>query len=729
MIARRVTRVAMLAACWPAPWRLLATWRVDGARRQPRHVLHRPGRPVSGPRQRSPARRDSGLAQITVRVPGRAGRRITRRDRAGHQWNVGAEGAPPPDIAAPRARRSRALRRRALVHGADVVPRARRGRRARRHGTAVVPVLALATEQRDDADAAWAGALGRSACFSRVGLLTIIGAAVRESVRAAGRRAGAARRRRARIAVGDRRGRCSRRLLGGARVVECRGAQLRRVGALSPVRRRTRRVRERRRPAQRADAGDRRSALAAAAGQSADALQRADARSRQVDAPVPDARAGARRVRAPPSRCARSARRRRSTSACRRCPPGRYRVYGDIVHESGYAQTLVAAATSEETAADQRAVAAARAPTRTTRGSPRPRCRRSSPRRLSRADGARDRVAARRREARGRRGSGAHVLVRDASGAPAVLEPYMGMIGHVAVASDGRLGVRASASGWQHLDGGAAEVSAEDKVPRSARAAPDGRSHRVDSLRVSEAGAVSTVDSSQAPGTGDDRRIRSRGSALTTRRLFQLLVLTLATLAPSSAAADTADRLLKLIAVPGVAGYEAAVREAIEMLLPAGARVRADNLGNIVIRTGNGSPHTLIVAPLDERGLCRVRDHGRWLSARASAHADAVAPLSTQFFIGQPIEIDTASGRPSFPASRRRRRRISRVPRSAQTRRASRRSTMSGLTSAPSRGRTWRRLGVRLLDSVTLRERATRLAGAHVSGVARRESRRGAGDR
>ena len=26
-------------------------------------------------------------------------------------------------------------------------------------------------------------------------------------------------------------------------------------------------------------------------------------------------------------------------------PPGRYRVYGDIVHESGYAQTLVASAT------------------------------------------------------------------------------------------------------------------------------------------------------------------------------------------------------------------------------------------------------------------------------------------------------------------------------------------------------------------------------------------------
>ncbi len=41
------------------------------------------------------------------------------------------------------------------------------------------------------------------------------------------------------------------------------------------------------------------------------------------------------------------------------------------------------------------------------------------------------------------------------------------------------------------------------------------------------------------------------------------------------------------------------------MLLPSGARVRADNIGNIVLRTGNGSPHTMIVAPLDESGLGR----------------------------------------------------------------------------------------------------------------------------
>ena len=64
-----------------------------------------------------------------------------------------------------------------------------------------------------------------------------------------------------------------------------------------------------------------------------------------------------------------------------------------------------------------------------------------------------------------------------------------------------------------------------------------------------------------------------------------------------------------LVSQPGVSGYESPVREAIEMLLPSGARVRADNIGNIVLRTGNGSPHTMIVAPLDESGLVDLGYH------------------------------------------------------------------------------------------------------------------------
>ena len=86
-------------------------------------------------------------------------------------------------------------------------------------------------------------------------------------------------------------------------------------------------------------------------------------------------------------------------------------------------------------------------------------------------------------------------------------------------------------------------------------------------------------------------------------------ILTLLLSLSATAEADTAARLRHLVAQPGVSGYESPVREAIEMLLPSGARVRADNLGNIVLRTGNGSPHTMIVAPLDESGLVDLGDH------------------------------------------------------------------------------------------------------------------------
>jgi putative aminopeptidase len=108
--------------------------------------------------------------------------------------------------------------------------------------------------------------------------------------------------------------------------------------------------------------------------------------------------------------------------------------------------------------------------------------------------------------------------------------------------------------------------------------------------------------------------------------------------------ADTRQRLAELIEVPGVSGYEAKVREAIEMLLPTTARVRADNIGNIVLRTGNGAPHTLIVAPLDEPGfvVSAITDDGY-----LRVHRPGAGPgprLWSQFFVGQPIYVLTARG-------------------------------------------------------------------------------------
>src|SRR5688500_7601762 len=153
------------------------------------------------------------------------------------------------------------------------------------------------------------------------------------------------------------------------------------------------------------------------------------------------------------------------------------------------------------------------------------------------------------------------------------------------------------------------------------------------------------------------------------------------------------------------------------MLLPTSARVRADNLGNIVLRTGNGAPHTLIVAPLDESGfvVSAITDYGY---LRVHRHTTApTARLATQYFIGQPIHVRTARGTlvPGVIATPSTHLRAMRDPQDE-----GRIKTIDDLwidVGAESRAEV-EKLGVRLLDSVTLRERATRLAGHRVSGVA-----------
>jgi putative aminopeptidase FrvX len=177
-----------------------------------------------------------------------------------------------------------------------------------------------------------------------------------------------------------------------------------------------------------------------------------------------------------------------------------------------------------------------------------------------------------------------------------------------------------------------------------------------------------------------------------------------------------ASRLLHLLSIPGVAGYEAPVREAIELALPLNARVRADSMGNIVLGSGTGAPQTLVIAPLDEGGLVisAITPDGY---LRAHRHTAAPAPrLSTQYFIGQPIEVRTASGRvvPGVTATPSVHLRAFRDPQDdARVRSLDDIWVDVGADSAAS----VEALGIRMLDPITLRERATLLADGRVSGV------------
>jgi putative aminopeptidase FrvX len=177
-----------------------------------------------------------------------------------------------------------------------------------------------------------------------------------------------------------------------------------------------------------------------------------------------------------------------------------------------------------------------------------------------------------------------------------------------------------------------------------------------------------------------------------------------------------ASRLLQLLSIPGVAGHEAPVREAIELALPLNARVRADSMGNIILRSGSGAPHTVVVAPLDEGGLVvsAITPDGY---VRAHRHTAAPGPrLSTQYLVGQPIEIRSASGHvvPGVSATPSTHLRAFRDPQEdARIKGLDDIWIDVGADSAAS----VERLGIRMLDPITLRDRATLLANGRVSGV------------
>jgi putative aminopeptidase FrvX len=89
---------------------------------------------------------------------------------------------------------------------------------------------------------------------------------------------------------------------------------------------------------------------------------------------------------------------------------------------------------------------------------------------------------------------------------------------------------------------------------------------------------------------------------------------------PPGAVAQTAlrlrearDVLSRLVEIYGVSGHEAAVRDAIQRLLPAWARATTDSAGNLLVRAGSGAPLTVFVAHMDEIGfsVTGIRDDGQ----------------------------------------------------------------------------------------------------------------------
>jgi hypothetical protein len=364
-----------------------------------------------------------GRAQVSVRVAGASADSIERVTFQAVQWNLGLAGAPPPDVGArvpgdPELFAAELWFMSATSYRVLVVVQGRSG-----EGTAVVPVMAIATAQRP-MPRSLGLLLSALGLFLVVGLLTIIGAAVRESVVPPGELPDPKRRRRARIVVacwavvltlavaGGRAWWNAEALAYGQSVLFRPFASSASVADFNGHRTLTLLIDDRRWPPQ-GNVLTRYNALMPDHGK---LMHMFLIREPGLDAfahvhPVARPSATAFDVELPS------------------LPAGRYRVYGDIVHESGYTQTLIAtAALGDPPAAPGPSTAdsddswfagavVAESETATIKA----------------ADGTT--IVWQRGEPMV---AGQERLLtftaRDPGGAPAALTPYMGMLGHVAIA-------------------------------------------------------------------------------------------------------------------------------------------------------------------------------------------------------------------------------------------------------------------------------------------------------
>jgi putative aminopeptidase len=210
-----------------------------------------------------------------------------------------------------------------------------------------------------------------------------------------------------------------------------------------------------------------------------------------------------------------------------------------------------------------------------------------------------------------------------------------------------------------------------------------------------------------------------------------LALLSLISLCVPSLAGAADGRLDRLIQAQGTSGFENDARAAVAALLPPWAHPTVDEAGNLVLTIGRGQPHVLVVASIDEDGYLVSDITGDGYLRLTRVSTGAAFRLFDQFIYGQPVVIRTAGVGPA--------------PRGAGAQAAPRRTAyvpglVATLSSHLQRGRDastaikglddiWvdvgastradvEKLGIRLLDTVGLRERVQRLAGGRTAGVA-----------
>jgi hypothetical protein len=276
-----------------------------------------------------------GRAQVTVRIPESKDAAVYRVGIRAGQWDVGLNGAPPAERAAPVPGDPTLYAAEIWFMTANSYQMAVDVEGPSGAGTAMLPVMAIATAERPMPP--WlGGVLVALGVLLTAGLLTLIGAAVRESVLPPGEEPNTRRRWRARFATAGACVLAALILWGGSAWWDAEAAMYREHVQYRPF-------------ASTASVGERDGSPELSLGIRDERWTRRFAGSR-YNALMPDhgklmhlflVRDEGLSAFAHLHPVARSDAVMDFDVALPPLTPGRYRVYADIVHESGYSQTLV----------------------------------------------------------------------------------------------------------------------------------------------------------------------------------------------------------------------------------------------------------------------------------------------------------------------------------------------------------------------------------------------------
>ena len=117
--------------------------------------------------------------------------------------------------------------------------------------------------------------------------------------------------------------------------------------------------------------------------------------------------------------------------------------------------------------------------------------------------------------------------------------------------------------------------------------------------------------------------------------------------APPPATQSITSTLRELVETPAVAGYEQDVAKKIAARLkgmPQKYEAKIDNLSNVTVTVGSGTPKRLIVAPVDEPGfvVSGITPEGYLTSQRLPQGGNL--PLFNELYAAQPVKLQTPKG-------------------------------------------------------------------------------------